>query len=121
MARACCGVTRAGRPCSLTSESTLVDDKGRSVAAPLRRGGDRCIIHAQPFSTRPVANLSGNLVILMLDLETTGVDATQDRIVELSAVQALPKSPGACFSTVVQVDGRGLNEEDVQQSKDVNI
>ena len=68
-----------------------------------------------------VANLSGNLVILMLDLETTGVDATQDRIVELSAVQALPKSPGACFSTVVQVDGRGLNEEDVQQSKDVNI
>ena len=35
----------------------------------------------------------------MLDLETTGVDATQDRIVELSAVQALPKSPGACFST----------------------
>ena len=85
MARACCGVTRAGRPCSLTSESILVDDKGRSVAAPLR-------------------DLSGNLVILMLDLETTGVDATQDRIVELSAVQALPKSPGACFSTVVQVD-----------------
>jgi len=56
----------------------------------------------------------------MLDLETTGVDATQDRIVELSAVQALPKSPGACFATVVQ-GGRGLSEEDVQQSKDVNI
>ena len=107
MARACCGVTRAGRPCSLTSESTLVDDKGRSV-------------HAQPFSTRPVASLSGNLVILMLDLETTGVDATQDRIVELSAVQALPKSPGACFSTVVQVDADILSAPGARKAAEVS-
>ena len=43
-------------------------------------------------------------MVLFLDLETTGVDVTQDRVVELSAVQALPVSQGACFSTVVQVD-----------------
>ena len=109
MARSCCGVTRAGRPCSLTAASTLIDDRGRLVSAPLRRGGNRCLFHARPFCSRPAARLSGPLVVVLVDLETSGTDATADRIVELSAVQALPAGPGACFSTVVHVDAEILS------------
>ena len=83
MARACSAVTRNGRPCSLTSANTIVNDRGRSVASPLRRGGHRCLFHARPFASRPVEHQPESLVVLLLDLETTGVDATQDRIVEL--------------------------------------
>ena len=48
-AQPCCGRTRAGRPCSLTSASALTDEKGRRVASPLRKGGDRCRFHSRPF------------------------------------------------------------------------
>ena len=104
MIGACRGVTRNGRPCSLTSASTLVDNQGRSVASPLSRGGQYCLFHSRPFASHPVANPPKCLVILIIDLETTGVDVTRDRIVEFSAVQACPTGQGACFSTVVKVD-----------------
>ena len=65
------------------------------MASPLRRGGDHCLFHARPFRTRPAANSIGPLEILLLDLETTGVDVATDRVVELSAVQALERGPGA--------------------------
>ena len=120
MVRTCCGLTRAGRPCSLTSSSSIKDNKGRSAASPLRRGGDRCLFHAQPFSTHPVTNLSEPLVILLLDLETTGVDATQDRIVEFSAIQALPTSVGASFSTVVHVGAELLSTPRARQAAAVH-
>ena len=104
MARTCCGVTRAGRPCSLTSNSTLIDDRGRSVASPLRRGGDRCLFHARPFCSRLAERRLEPAMVLLIDLETSGTDAVNDRIVELSAVQVLPDGPGARFSTVVRID-----------------
>eukprot|EP00973_Karenia_brevis_P010845 1467873-Karenia_brevis.AAC.2 len=120
MARACCGFTRAGRPCSLTSASTLVDDRGRSVASPLRRGGDRCLFHARPFCSQPISELSGPLVILIFDLETSGTDVSSDRIVELSAVQALPTTSGACFSTVVRVDADVLSTPAAQKASEIH-
>ena len=120
MARACSGVTRNGRPCSLTSASTLVDDRGRSVASPLRRGGHGCLFHARPFASRPVEHQPESLVVLLLDLETTGVDATQDRIVELSAVQAIPNGHGACFSTVVRVDAVVMSTPTARQAAEVH-
>ena len=104
MPRVCCGLTRAGRPCSITSTSSFKDEQGRSVASPLRRGGDRCLYHAQPFSTHPAELPLGPLEILFLDTETTGTDVATDRVVELSAVQALGRGPGASFSSVVAVD-----------------
>ena len=120
MARACSGVTRAGRQCSLTSTSTLIDDYGRSVAAPLRRGGDRCLFHARPFCSHPTACLLAPVVVLVIDLETSGTAVADDRIVELSAVQALPDSPGARFSMVVQVDADILSAPAARKAAEVH-
>ena len=98
----CRGVTRAGRPCQITSRSTMKDERGRIVARPLQRGGLYCRFHAQPFCTHPLGTIPANFVILYIDLETTGIDATNDRIVELAATQG-GTLPGASFATVAWV------------------
>ena len=100
----CCGTTRAGQRCQMTSASTMVDASGRAVAAPLRRGSPFCLFHARPFSTRP-ASVTGPIVVLYLDLETTGVDVSRDRVVELAASQGQEAAhlPGASFAEVVHV------------------
>ena len=120
MARACSGVTRAGRPCSLTSNSTLIDDRGRSVASPLRRGGDRCLFHARPFCSRPAVRPLEPAIILLIDLETSGTDAVNDRIVELSALHVLPNGPGARFSMVVRVDADVLSAPEARKAAEVH-
>ena len=121
MDRTCCGVTRSGRPCTLTSRSTLKNERGRDVAAPLRRGGDRCFFHARPFNSCPVIDFSGPLVILFIDLETSGTDAANDRILELSAVQSVPVvGAGASFSTIVRVDSEILSTPHAQQAAQVH-
>ena len=76
----CHGKTRAGKTCSITSTSTLTDDKGTLVALPLQRGGDYCALHAKPFCTRPAdVDASRATVLVFLDLETCGVDIARDR------------------------------------------
>ena len=82
----------------------MVDASGRAVAAPLRRGSPLCLFHARPFSTRP-ACVTGPVVVLYLDLETTGVDVSRDRVVELAASQGQEAAhlPGANFAEVVHV------------------
>ena len=98
---ACCGVTRAGRKCALTSKSALKE------ADPLRKGDQYCIFHAQPFVTHACMIQRPHVMeILFLDLETTGVDITRDRIVEFAAVQAFQNSilPGLTFDTTVAVE-----------------
>ena len=77
---------------------------GRSVAAPLRRGSPFCLFHTRPFCTQP-ANVEGPIVVMYLDLETTGVDPSRDRIVELAATQGqeLPHTRGGSFAEVVHV------------------
>ena len=94
----------------------MKDERGRDVALPLRRGGDRCIFHARPFNCCPVKDFNGPLVTLFIDLETSGTDVANDRILELSAVQALPGSTGASFSTVVRVDTELLMTPHAQQA-----
>ena len=96
----CCGVTRAGRKCTLTANSDLKE------AEPLRRGSDYCLFHARPFATNPCfKECPQSLEIIFLDLETTGVSIVEDRVVELAAVQILPTSfPGCSFSTTVFVE-----------------
>ena len=82
----------------------MVDGAGRSVAAPLCRGSSFCLFHAVPFSTRP-ARLTGPVVVIYLDLETTGVDVSRDRVVEIAATQGVdsPHMPGASYAEVVYV------------------
>ena len=118
--RRCCGVTRAGRTCSITSASTLTDGRSRSVGSPLLRGGDYCIFHARPFCSHPAKNLREPFVSLFLDLEASGTDPVNDRILELSAVQCLSGNIGASFSTVVCVDDEILSTPTAQQAAEVH-
>ncbi len=64
------------------------------------------MIHAIPFVTeKALLPDSSEVVVLILVLETTGVDVSQDRIVELAATHACGSfaTLGASFSTVVSV------------------
>ena len=100
----CAGFTRAGTKCRITHTSSMVDSHGRSVAGPLRRGSPYCLLHAKPFMYHAVSP-TGPLVLLLIDLETTGTSVGSCRIVELAAAQAFdqPSLPGACFAEVVRV------------------
>ena len=107
----CCGTTRAGKPCSIDTASRLTDDKGRLVAKPLRCGGRFCIYHSKPFVTRP-AHSERHCIVVFLDLESTGVDIFEDRVVEIAAAH-VPQDPrlfGGSFSSTVSVDTNILKE-----------
>ena len=67
----CSGITRKGTRCTITETSDMIDNSGRLVAQPLRRGGDYCALHAKPFVVRP-ATTEASLITVFLDLETTG-------------------------------------------------
>ena len=93
----CCGVTKSGRRCSITSTSAIIDAlSGKLVAEPLKRGGNNCLCHAAYFCTRGVA--VQDAVIVFLDLETSGLSIITDHIVEIGAVD----EHGVAFSTVVK-------------------
>ena len=93
----CCGVTRSGRRCSITSTSPMVDAlSGKLVAEPLKRGGSHCVYHAVYFCTREVA--VQDAVVVFLDLETSGFSILTDNIVEIGVVDEY----GVTFSTVVR-------------------
>ena len=109
---ACCtGTTRSGRRCAITERSSVRDELGRDVASTLRYGAPCCLFHAKPFCALPAAPV-GDLLIFFLDFETTGVDPTHDRVVEMAAVAALGpiETPGPCFSTVLRVDAEFLQK-----------
>jgi DNA polymerase III alpha subunit (gram-positive type) len=102
----CNGVTRVGNRCSVTNSSKWTDDHGRLVAGPLQKGGEFCLFHAKPFCTKPTRVNVEQMVVVMLDLETTGIDIVNDRIIEVAAVRAHgdARMKGECFSTTVCVD-----------------
>ena len=77
----CAGITRAGKKCQITHTSSMLDSNGRLVAGPLRRGSPYCLLHAKPFMHYPAVP-TGPIVLLLLDLETTGTDVGRCRIVE---------------------------------------
>ena len=85
---------------------------GRDVAEPLRRGGLHCAFHARPFCTKPAEEFTGAAIVLLLDLETSGLDVTRDLVVEIAATAAPadPAALGACFSTVVSGAQTSANE-----------
>ena len=90
----------------------MTDDRGRLVAQPLRCGGQHCALQAKPFVVRPAPVESMAVVLVFIDLETTGVDVARDRIVELAATHAPADSrlAGSSYSTIVRVDPQILKE-----------
>eukprot|EP00973_Karenia_brevis_P096386 12431531-Karenia_brevis.AAC.3 len=94
----CCGTTRRGKQCSLTSDSKLQDDYGCDVADPLRKGSPYCLFHIRPFSWQKY-ELRGPVVVIFIDIETTGLNIARDRIVEIGAA-----SSNGCFQTVIRPD-----------------
>ena len=75
--------------CSITVSSGLTDGCGRLLASLLFHGGSFCSFHARSFCALPVEHLVGSAaVVLLLDLEITGVDVANDQIVELAAYHA---------------------------------
>ena len=127
----CKGITRVGKRCSVTSSSGWADDHGRLVAGPLQKGGELCLFHAKPFCTKPTRlDHIDQIVVFMLDLETTGVDIVNDYIVEIAAVHAHGdiRMKGEAFSTTVCADPdvvrsrgkeafkvHGITDEEIQQ------
>ena len=99
----------------------MTDSNGRLVAGPLRRGSAFCLFHARPFMHFPVVP-SGHLVLLMLDLETTGTDVGRCRIVEIAAAQAVdhPGKPGPCFAQVVKVPDEILSSPEARAASAVH-
>lgn len=92
----CEGITRAGRQCSITSNSSMVDVASQKLACePLRCGGRYCLFHACLFCVKPVA--LGDAITVFIDLETSGLSVLTDHIVEIGAIDA----KGVVFSTVV--------------------
>ena len=99
----CSAITKAGKQCSVTSNSSWIDNDGRVVAEPLRRGGEFCALHAKPFCTKPTQMDDYKRLV---DLETTGTDISQDRIVEIAAARCHDdiRISGEAFSTTARID-----------------
>ena len=106
----CSGTTRKGGRCTITDTSKMRDNNGRLASEPLRRGGEHCLLHAKPFVVRPATMQAS--VTVFLDLESTGVDVAQDRIVEMAATHAPDdhRLAGGSYSTTVRVDPQILQE-----------
>ena len=104
----CTGITRAGRTCQISAHSSMRDLNGRSIAGPLRHGSPFCMLHAKPFvhCAADLASVSGPIVLMFLDLETTGTDVSTCRIVEFACCSL----SGANFSAVVKVPTEVLTE-----------
>ena len=92
----CCGTTKSGQRCSITSSSSMTDSLGRLVADPLRKGSSFCMLHTVLFRVEPT-QVPDPLVVYM-DLETNSLDVLSGKIVEIGA---LVEGHGFMFSTVV--------------------
>ena len=91
----CCGKTKTGQRCSITSSSSMRDSLGRCVAEPLRKGSPFCMLHTVLFCVEP-AHVR-DAVVCYMDLETDSLDCLCGRIVEIAGLV----EDGSVFSTVV--------------------
>ena len=91
----CGGFTRAGKRCSITSESNMKDSNGRLACQPMKHGVGFCTIHLQLFNTKPA--WVEDPLLFFLDFETSGLDVMTDHIVEIGVLC----EHSEIFSTVV--------------------
>ena len=91
----CCGKTKTGQRCSITSSSSMRDSLGRCVAKPMRKGSPFCMLHTVLFCVEP-AHVRDAIVCYM-DLETDSLDCLCGRIVEIEGLV----EDGSVFSAVV--------------------
>ena len=80
----CCGITKSGQQCSITSLSKMRDSAGRFVADPLRRGATFCMMHTVLFCRRPLQSCES--IVAYIDLETNSSDVSSGKIVEIGAL-----------------------------------
>ena len=80
----CCGTTKSGQRCSITSSSGMRDSLGRLVADPLRSGSPFCMLHTVMFLVEPAHMCDG--IVVYIDLETNSLDVLSGRIVEIGAL-----------------------------------
>ena len=92
----CCGTTKSGQRCSITSSSSMRNSLGRLVADPLRRGSAFCLLHTVLFRVEPIQ--VRDCLVVYMDLETNSLDVLTGKVVEIGAL-----IEGSCFtfSTVV--------------------
>ena len=95
----CEAVTRTGRRCGVTTDSTFRDPNSQSVAEPLRRGASTCAFHLELFCTRPAPGFDGEVCILRLDLGTSRLDTLSDDILEVALTE---DRSNAQFATTVR-------------------
>ena len=114
----CCGTTRVGKRCALTSESDFRDRlTGRLVAEPLLRGGRYCLFHCKAFALEErldshIAVQHQRVKVIYVDLETTSLDKFKCGILEVGAVA---EDCNSAFSSCVHLktdvvkDGAGFD------------
>ena len=100
MAR-CLALTKAGKRCSISSDTAMKDASGRLVGLPLQLGAQYCLFHAKALCEREVAHDRSDFVLIYVDLETDGLDVFRNDVVEIAALSAT----GAAFSALVKPSG----------------
>ena len=95
----CEAITKAGRQCAITVNSTFQDGHGRCVSEPLRRGGRKCLLRLELFCTLPSPLWQSDFCIFWLDFETSGLDVLCDEILEVAVTD---DRSNAQFATTVR-------------------
>ena len=79
-------VTAHGERCSIDASSKMRDRNGQLVAEPLARGCAKCRLHLELLATAPVELSTREVLLVHVDVETTGLNPLEDEIVEFGAV-----------------------------------
>ena len=97
--RRCAGVAAHGGKCSIDASSKMRDRNGQLIAEPLTRGCSKCRLHLQILATAPANVQAQEVLLVYVDLETTGLRPLADEIVEVGAVA---HSSNARFGSTVR-------------------
>ena len=97
--RRCDGVAAHGGQCSIDASSKIRNRNGERIAEPLARGCAKCLLHLELLATVPVKLQARETLLVLVDLETSGLLVLADEIVEVGAVA---HRSGARFASTVR-------------------
>jgi len=93
---------RPARRLAITPEDHPIQDRLQFAAVPLRpRDGSPRLEDYEAVGRRLVTTLGGDTPLAFLDLEATGIDVSNDRIVELTVVRVEPSGRIELLDTLV--------------------